>query len=59
MYCDIAPAFHWTRTFGAADLTIQVRNKGVDASFTSDNRGNKFIGPYQEQLTLTERPGIP
>jgi hemolysin activation/secretion protein len=41
-------------TFGAADLVIQVKNKGIEGSFTSDNRGNKYIGPYQEQLTLTE-----
>jgi len=41
-------------TFGAADLVIKVTNKPIEASFTSDNRGNKFLGPYQEQLTLTE-----
>jgi hemolysin activation/secretion protein len=41
-------------TFGAADLVIKVSNKVWEGSFTSDNRGNKFIGPYQEQLTLTE-----
>lgn len=41
-------------TFGAADLVIKVSNKIWDGSFTSDNRGNKFTGPYQEQLTLTE-----
>jgi hemolysin activation/secretion protein len=41
-------------TFGAADLVIKVTNKVFEGSFTSDNRGNKFIGPYQEQLTLTE-----
>jgi len=41
-------------TFGAADLIIQVQNKPIEASFTSDNRGNKFLGPYQEQATVTE-----
>ncbi len=41
-------------TFGAADLVIKVSNKVFEGSFTSDNRGNKFTGPYQEQLTLTE-----
>ena len=41
-------------TFGAADLVVKVTNKVWEGSFTSDNRGNKFIGPYQEQLTLTE-----
>jgi hemolysin activation/secretion protein len=41
-------------TFGAADLVIKVTNKVFEGSFTSDNRGNKYIGPYQEQLTLTE-----
>ena len=32
-------------TFGAADLVIKVTNKVFEGSFTSDNRGNKFIGP--------------
>lgn len=41
-------------TFGAADLVIQVTANQVEASFTTDNRGNRFLGPYQEQLTLTE-----
>jgi hemolysin activation/secretion protein len=41
-------------TFGAADLVIEVTNKPISASFTSDNRGNKFIGPYQQQATITE-----
>lgn len=41
-------------TFGAADVIVQVKDKVVEGSFTSDNRGNKFLGPYQEQLTLTE-----
>lgn len=38
-------------TQGAADLVITIKNKVADASFTSDNRGNKYIGPYQEQLS--------
>lgn len=41
-------------TFGAADLVIEVTNTPFSASFTSDNRGNKFIGPWQQQATLTE-----
>lgn len=41
-------------TFGAADLVIDVKTNAFGASFTSDNRGNKFIGPYQQQATLTE-----
>jgi len=45
-------------TFGAADLVIKVSNKVWEGSFTSDNRGNKFIGPYQEQLTLTENSAL-
>ena len=45
-------------TFGAADLVIKVSNKVFEGSFTSDNRGNKFIGPYQEQLTLTENSAV-
>lgn len=43
-----------TDTFGAADLVIDVTTKSIGASFTSDNRGNKYIGPWQEQATLTE-----
>ena len=45
-------------TFGAADLVVKVSNKVFEGSFTSDNRGNKFIGPYQEQLTLTENSAL-
>ena len=41
-------------TFGAADLVIEVTTKQIGASFTSDNRGNKYIGPWQEQATITE-----
>lgn len=41
-------------TFGAADLVIEVKDKPFEASFTSDNRGNKFLGPWQEQATVTE-----
>ena len=41
-------------TFGAADLVIKVSNKVWEGSATLDNRGNKFIGPLQGQLTLTE-----
>lgn len=41
-------------THGAADLVIKVTNKAVDANFTSDNRGTKYIGPYQEQLSVSE-----
>lgn len=43
-----------TTTFGAADLVIDVTSKQIGASFTSDNRGNKYIGPWQEQATVTE-----
>jgi len=45
-------------TFGAADLVIKVSDKVFEGSFTSDNRGNKFVGPYQEQLTLTENSAL-
>lgn len=41
-------------TFGAADLVIKVTNKGTDISVISDNRGNKYLGPYQEQLGVAE-----
>ncbi len=41
-------------TFGAADLTIEVKNKPFEASVSSDNRGNKYLGPWQEQATVTE-----
>lgn len=39
---------------GAADLAITVKNKAVDANFTSDNRGDKYLGPYQEQVSIAE-----
>jgi len=45
-------------TFGAADLVIEIQNKREEASFTSDNRGNRYLGPYQEQLTLTENSAL-
>ncbi len=41
-------------TFGAADLVINVQDKPFEASVTSDNRGNKYLGPWQEQATVTE-----
>jgi hemolysin activation/secretion protein len=45
-------------TFGAADLVIKVTNKVIEGSLTTDNRGNKFIGSSQEQLTLTENSAL-
>lgn len=41
-------------TFGAADLIVEVRNKPIEASVSTDNRGNKFLGPMQVQATVTE-----
>ncbi|HEY0283123.1 MAG TPA: ShlB/FhaC/HecB family hemolysin secretion/activation protein, partial [Rhizomicrobium sp.] len=32
---------------GAADLTLVVERKPVDAFLSVDNRGSKFLGPYQ------------
>ena len=32
---------------GAAELTIEMRQKVVDLFVTSDNRGTRYIGPYQ------------
>ena len=37
---------------GSADLVLTAKKKAIDASYTFDNRGSKFIGPYQHSLTL-------
>lgn len=32
---------------GASDLNIHIENKSLEGSVSADNRGNKFLGPYQ------------
>ncbi len=39
-------------TFGAADLTVNMTHKLVEASATTNNRGSKYIGPFQHSFTL-------
>ncbi len=41
-----------TTNFGAADLVLAVRRKQFEAAYTFDNRGSKFIGPWQHTLIL-------
>jgi hemolysin activation/secretion protein len=36
---------------GASDVIISITQKMVDGSVTADNRGSRFIGPYQGSLT--------
>ncbi|HLJ64990.1 MAG TPA: ShlB/FhaC/HecB family hemolysin secretion/activation protein [Stellaceae bacterium] len=38
-------------TPGAADLIVVIERKQVDGSVSVDNRGTKFIGPYQATLS--------
>jgi hemolysin activation/secretion protein len=45
-------------TFGAADLIIDVTNKVSDASFTSDNRGNNYLGPFEQQFSVSENSAL-
>lgn len=40
-------------TFGAADLVLQVKKKIIDVSWTTDNRGTKFLGEWQHQATFS------
>ncbi len=37
---------------GAADLVINLTHKTYEASYTFDNRGSKFVGPFQHTATL-------
>lgn len=37
---------------GAADLVIEVSHKKVSGSLSEDNRGSKFIGPYQTTASV-------
>lgn len=39
--------------FGAADLRVTVRNKRYEGGVTVDNRGTKFIGPWQASASGT------
>jgi hemolysin activation/secretion protein len=36
-----------TTEFGAADLVLTVRRRTLEASYTFDNRGSKYLGPWQ------------
>jgi hemolysin activation/secretion protein len=36
-----------TDTFGAAEMVLEVEHKAMDASFSTDNRGSRYIGPWQ------------
>lgn len=41
-----------TSKVGAADLVVSFTHKTYDASYTLDNRGSKFVGPYQHSATV-------
>lgn len=41
------------KTFGGAELDITVSHKTFGASYTLDNRGTKFVGPWQHTGVLT------
>ncbi|MDD3370726.1 MAG: ShlB/FhaC/HecB family hemolysin secretion/activation protein [Alphaproteobacteria bacterium] len=38
--------------FGSADLILTVRRKRLEASYTFDNRGSKYIGPWQHTFVV-------
>jgi len=38
--------------FGGADLVLTVRRRTYEASYTFDNRGTKYIGPFQHTIIL-------
>ncbi|MDX2074728.1 MAG: ShlB/FhaC/HecB family hemolysin secretion/activation protein [Alphaproteobacteria bacterium] len=38
--------------FGAAELVVNVERKAFDASASVDNRGSKFVGPWQYNATV-------
>ncbi|MDR3424761.1 MAG: ShlB/FhaC/HecB family hemolysin secretion/activation protein [Alphaproteobacteria bacterium] len=38
--------------FGAADLVLTVNQKVVEGSYTFDNRGSKYIGPWEHTFML-------
>jgi len=38
--------------FGGADLVLTVNKKSVDGSYTFDNRGSRYIGPWEHTVTL-------
>jgi hemolysin activation/secretion protein len=40
-------------TPGASDVIIHITRKPVEASVTFDNRGSRFLGPYQASVTGT------
>lgn len=37
---------------GSAELILNLRNKTFEGSYTLDNRGSKYVGPWQHTLTL-------
>ena len=37
---------------GASDVVISVSEKKIDGSFTADNRGTRYLGPYQGGATV-------
>ena len=38
--------------FGAAELVLTVSKKSYEGSLSVDNRGSKYVGPWQESATL-------
>lgn len=36
--------------FGAAEMVLSLKNKDYDASYTFDNRGSKYLGPWQHTV---------
>lgn len=46
------------KTFGAADLVINVTHKKYEGSYTLDNRGTKFVGPWQHSAIATANSAL-
>lgn len=42
-----------SKVFGSADLIVTFTHKTYEGSYTLDNRGSKFVGPFQHTATLT------
>ena len=40
------------KTPGASDVVINITQKMVDGAVTADNRGSRYIGPYQASVTV-------
>jgi hemolysin activation/secretion protein len=44
--------------FGAAELVLVLKHKSIDASYTMDNRGSRYIGPWQHTAAFAINSGL-